>query len=54
MLKLLLKGKYFYHVLQKRHSELLQQDCLSEELRIKLKVKATYHSSKVVELGSRI
>ncbi|MED4206279.1 hypothetical protein [Neobacillus mesonae] len=54
MLKVLLKGKYFYHVLQQRHNELLQQDCLCEELRIKLRVKAVYHSSKAVELGSRI
>lgn len=54
MLKFLLKGKYVYHVLQQRHNELLQQDCLCEELRMKLKVKATYHSSKVVEIGARI
>ncbi|WML30009.1 hypothetical protein RCG24_19240 [Neobacillus sp. OS1-32] len=54
MLKLFLKGKYLYHVLQKRHNELLQQDCLCEELRLKFKVKATYHRSKAVELGSRI
>ncbi|MCM3567370.1 hypothetical protein [Neobacillus mesonae] len=54
MLKILLKGKYFYHLLQQRHNELLQQDCMSEELRIKLKIKAVYHSSKAVELGARI
>jgi hypothetical protein len=54
VLKLFLKGKYLYHVLQKRHNELLQQDCLCEELRLKFKVKATYHRSKAVELGSRI
>ncbi|WP_187373130.1 hypothetical protein [Bacillus rubiinfantis] len=53
MLKLVLRGKYLYHVFLQRYNEVLQKDCLSEELRMKLKVKATYHSSKVVELGAR-
>jgi hypothetical protein len=47
-----IKGKYFYHVFQHRHNELLQQDCLSEDLKSELKVKALYHNSKAIELGS--
>jgi hypothetical protein len=47
-----IKGQYFYHLMQYRHHELLQQDCLTEELKIEFKVKAIYHNSKVVELGS--
>jgi hypothetical protein len=47
-----LRSQYFYHLVQYRHHELLQQDCLSEELKINLKIKANYHNSKVVELGS--
>ncbi|WP_154663553.1 hypothetical protein [Neobacillus dielmonensis] len=54
MLRMLLKGKYYYHFFQQRHNELLQQDCLCEELRIKLMVKAIYHNSKVVEIGARL
>jgi len=54
VLRLILKGKYYYHVFQQRHHELLQQDCLCEELRKKLMVKAIYHNSKVVEIGSRL
>ncbi|WP_156431404.1 hypothetical protein [Bacillus sp. FJAT-29814] len=54
MLKMLLKGKYYYHLLQQRHHELLEQDCLCEDLRKKLKVKAIYHTSKVIELGTRL
>lgn len=54
VLKMLMKGKYYYHVFQYRHNELLQQDCLCEDLRMKLKVKATYHSSKAVEMGLRM
>jgi hypothetical protein len=49
-----IKGKYYYHVIQHRHNELLQQDCLDEELRAKLMVRASYHNSKAVEIGSRI
>ncbi|WP_190284714.1 hypothetical protein [Bacillus sp. S3] len=51
MLKMIIRGKYYYHVFQHRHHELLQQDCLDEGLRMKLKVKATYHNSKAVEIG---
>jgi hypothetical protein len=54
VLKMLLKGKYYYHVFRGRHNELLQQDCLCDELRMKLKVKASYHNSKAVELGSKL
>ncbi|MBI0577753.1 hypothetical protein IEC97_10300 [Neobacillus cucumis] len=45
------KGKYYWHLFQYRHNELLQQDCLCEELKSKLKVKAIYHNSKAVELA---
>lgn len=45
---------YYWHLIQYRHHELLQQDCLSEELKTKLRIKAIYHNSKVVELGSQI
>jgi hypothetical protein len=51
---MLIKGKYFYHVFQQRHNELLQQDCLCEELKTELKVKALYHNSKAIELGTMI
>ncbi|CAH2714169.1 hypothetical protein BACCIP111895_01323 [Neobacillus rhizosphaerae] len=54
MLKMIIRGKYYYHLFQQRHNQLLQQDCLCDELRMKLKVKAIYHSSKAVELGSRM
>jgi hypothetical protein len=49
-----IKGKYYYHVFQHRHHQLLQQDCLCDELRMKLKVKATYHGSKAVEIGLKM
>ncbi|WP_157081460.1 hypothetical protein [Neobacillus soli] len=52
MLKMFIKGKYYYHVFQHRHNELLQQDCLCNDLKVRLKVKATYHNSKAVELSS--
>jgi hypothetical protein len=49
-----IKGKYYYHIIQHRHHALLQQDCLDEELRAKLMVKASYHNSKAVEIGSKM
>lgn len=54
MLKVFLKGKYYYHVFQQRHNELLEQDCICESLKMKLKVKAVYHNSKAVELGAKL
>ncbi|MBM7656466.1 hypothetical protein [Neobacillus cucumis] len=54
MLKVLIKGKYYYHLFLHRHNQLLQQDCLSEELRMKLKVKATYHNRKAIEIGLKL
>ncbi|WP_462410904.1 hypothetical protein [Neobacillus sp. Marseille-QA0830] len=54
MLRMILKGKYYYHVFQHRHNELLQQDCLCDDLRKKLMVKAIYHNSKVVEIAARL
>ncbi|WHY85514.1 hypothetical protein QNH39_23350 [Neobacillus novalis] len=54
MLKMFIKGRYFYHIFQHRHIELLQQDCLCEDLKARLKIKSTYHNSKAVELGSLI
>ncbi|MDF2857930.1 MAG: hypothetical protein K0Q87_3781 [Neobacillus sp.] len=49
-----IRVKYFYHLFQHRHHLLLQQDCLREEVKAELKVKALYHNSKVLELGARI
>lgn len=46
----LLKMQYYWHLFQQRHNELLMQDCLCEELKKELKVKAIYHHSKVIEL----
>ncbi|MCD4837983.1 MULTISPECIES: hypothetical protein [Neobacillus] len=54
MLRMFLMGKYYYHVFQHRHNELLQKDCLCEELRVKLKIKSIYHISKAIELGARL
>jgi len=54
VLKMVLKGKYYYHLFQQHYNEVLQQDCQSEALRRKLRVKAIYHSSMVVEVGSKI
>ncbi|WP_176541131.1 MULTISPECIES: hypothetical protein [unclassified Bacillus (in: firmicutes)] len=54
MLKLLIKIKYYYHLFQHRHHQLLQQDCLNEELKMKLKIKALYHNSKAVEIGLKM
>jgi len=51
---MLLRGKYFYHRIQHRHHELLQQDCLSDSLKSELKVKALYHNSKAIEIGSQL
>jgi len=50
----LLRGKYYYHLFQYRHIEMMQNDCLSEELKCELKVKSLYHNSKAIELGARI
>jgi hypothetical protein len=50
----LLRGKYYYHLFQYRHIEMMQQDCLVEELKCELKVKSLYHNSKALELGARI
>jgi hypothetical protein len=54
VLRMFLMGKYYYHVFQHRHNELLQKDCLCEELRVKLKIKSIYHISKAIELGARL
>ncbi|MEH7331186.1 hypothetical protein V7161_00860 [Neobacillus drentensis] len=54
MLKMFIRGKYYYHLIQYRHNEILQQDCLDEELRMKLRVKSSYHNSKAVELGAKM
>lgn len=54
VLKMIIIGKYYYHLFQHRHNEILQQDCLDEELRMKLKVKSSYHNSKAVELGAKM
>jgi hypothetical protein len=51
---LFLKGKYYYHLFQYRHIELMQYDCLCDELKCELKVKSLYHNSKAIELGARI
>jgi hypothetical protein len=53
--KLVLKSKFmkvsfYWHLFQQRHHELLLEDCLSEELKSKSKIKALYHQSKVLEL----
>ncbi|MGX6446118.1 hypothetical protein ACWM35_23180 [Neobacillus sp. K501] len=50
---MILRGKYFYHVFQHRHIELMQQDCLCDELKVELKVKSLYHNSKAIELGAK-
>jgi hypothetical protein len=50
----LLKGKYYYHLFQYHHIKMMQQDCLSDELKCELKVKSLYHNSKAIELGARI
>jgi hypothetical protein len=52
--QMLTMGKYYYHLLQYRHNQLLEQDCLCEELKTKFKIKAIYHNSMVVELGARL
>lgn len=49
-----LKCKYYYHLFQYRHIELMQYDCLCDELKCELKVKSLYHNSKAIELGARI
>ncbi len=54
VLKMFMRGKYYYHLIQHRHNALLQQDCLDEELRAKLMVRASYHNSKALEFGLRI
>ncbi|NRD76733.1 hypothetical protein HPT25_04410 [Bacillus sp. BRMEA1] len=54
MLKVIIKAKYYYHVFRGRQNELLLKDCLCEELRMKLRVKASYHNSKAVELGAKL
>ena len=45
-----MKMKYYWHLFQQRHHELLLKECISEELKTKLKIKALYHQSKVLEL----
>jgi hypothetical protein len=54
VLRMFLKGKYYYHLIQHRHNEIMQQDCLDEELRAKLIVRASYHNSKVFEFGLKM
>jgi hypothetical protein len=54
VLKMFMKVKYYYHLIQHRHNELLKNDCLDEKLRAKLKVKASYHNSKVVEFALKM
>jgi hypothetical protein len=54
VLKMFIWGKYYYHLFQHHHNKILQKECLCEELRMELKVKATYHNSKAVELGSKM
>ncbi|MEH7250782.1 hypothetical protein V7111_01440 [Neobacillus niacini] len=55
MLKsVLLRGKYYYHLFQYRHIEMMQHDCLCEELKCELKVKSLYHNSKAIEIGAKI
>ncbi|WHY00018.1 hypothetical protein [Neobacillus sp. DY30] len=51
---ILLRGKYYYHLFQYRHIEMMQYDCLCDELKYELKVKSLYHNSKAIELGARI
>jgi hypothetical protein len=54
VLRMFLKGKYYYHLIQHRHNAIMQQDCLDEELRAKFIVRASYHNSKVVEFGLKM
>ena len=54
VLKPLIKIKYYYHLFQHRHNQLLQQDCICEELKMKLRIKAIYHNSKAVEIGLKM
>nr|WP_263324782.1 hypothetical protein [Neobacillus sp. Marseille-Q6967] len=49
-----LRGKYYYHLFQHRHNELMQNDCLNDELKTELKVKSLYHNSKALELCSKL
>jgi hypothetical protein len=51
---LFIRGKYLYHLFQHRHNELLQQDCLNEEMKSEFKVKSLYHNSKAIEMEARI
>jgi hypothetical protein len=51
---LLIKGKYYWHLIQYRYHEQLQRECNTEELKIKFRIKAIYHNSMVVELGSQL
>ena len=50
----LLRGIYYYHLFQYRHIEMMQNDCLCDELKCELRVKSLYHNSKAIELGARI
>lgn len=51
---LLIKSKYYWHLIQYRYLQQLQQECISEELKVKFRIKAIYHNSMVVELGSQL
>lgn len=48
--RLFMKGKYYWHLTQQHHHELLLKDCNSEEMKVRQKVKVLYHHSKVIEL----
>lgn len=50
----LIKAKYYWHLFRQHYNELLIKDCLSEELKKELKVKALYHHSKAIELVYKI
>ncbi|XJZ26993.1 hypothetical protein ACF5W4_16960 [Bacillota bacterium Lsc_1132] len=50
----LFKLEYYWHLFLLRYNELLLNDCCSEKLKMKWKIKALYHHSKVLELFSKL
>ncbi|WP_174729008.1 hypothetical protein [Mesobacillus harenae] len=54
MLNLLVKMKCKFHLFLQRHNEALVQDALSDDLKSRLKAKASYHGQIATLLTSKL
>ncbi|WP_160118453.1 hypothetical protein [Bacillus sp. V59.32b] len=54
MKKIYYKLRFVWHYAKQRHNEVLIEDCLSEPLIAKLRLKASYHKSQATKYNTKL